>query len=96
LDFKNKNSDPAKFVTADQLSEMYKSFVAKFPVVSIEDGFDQDAWDSFAKFTAANPGVQVVGDDLLVTNPKRVKQGIDKKAVNCLLLKVSGAMMHER
>lgn len=89
LDFKNKNSDPSKWVTPEQLQEMYKMFTSKFPVVSIEDGFEQDQWDTFAKFTAEMPNIQHVGDDLLVTNPVRVKEAIERKAVNCLLLKLN-------
>ncbi len=88
LDFKNKNSNPADYKSSDQLSDMYKSFVANYPVVTIEDPFDQDDWDGYNKLTASI-GIQIVGDDLLVTNPKRVQMGIEKKAVNALLLKVN-------
>jgi len=70
------------------MSEMYKGFCAKYPVVSIEDPFEQDQWEVYTKFTADNSECQVVGDDLLVTNPKRVKKGVDLKAANALLLKV--------
>ena len=55
---------------------------------SIEDPFDQDDWDTWSSFTA-NTNVQIVGDDLTVTNPIRIQTGIDKKACNCLLLKVN-------
>ena len=62
--------------------------MANYPVITIEDPFDQDDWDNTAAFTAE--GVcQVVGDDLLVTNPKRVKRAIDEKTCNALLLKVN-------
>jgi len=88
LDFKNKESDPAKWVTSDQLIDLYKSFVEKYPVISIEDPFDQDDWAAYTKMTETIP-IQIVGDDLLVTNPKRVQTGIDKKACNALLLKVN-------
>merc|ERR1712137_1060329 len=58
--------------------------------ISIEDPFDQDDWNAYNRFTAEiGEAVQVVGDDLLVTNPKRVQQGIDGKACNALLLKVN-------
>ena len=56
-------------------------------MVSIEDPFDQDDWEGYAKLTA-NTEIQIVGDDLLVTNPKRISTAIDKKACNGLLLKV--------
>ncbi|CAG5120411.1 unnamed protein product, partial [Candidula unifasciata] len=88
LDFKNKDSDPSKWLTSDQLADLYKGFVQNYPVVSIEDPFDQDDWDAYVKFTASTR-IQVVGDDLLVTNPKRVQKGIDEKGCNALLLKVN-------
>jgi len=67
---------------------MYRSFTEKFPVISIEDPFEEDDWEAFSEITFAMPNIQWVGDDLLVTNIKRVKTGIEKKAVNTLLLKV--------
>jgi len=88
LDFKNPKSDPATWLTSDQLYQVYHGFITKYPVVSIEDAFDQDDWDAWTKMNAAVT-IQLVGDDLTVTNPKRVKTAIDKKACNCLLLKVN-------
>jgi enolase len=64
--------------------------VNKYPIVSIEDPFDQDDFESYIKMTKAiGDRLQIVGDDLLVTNPTRVKTGIDKKLCNALLLKVN-------
>lgn len=57
-------------------------------VVSIEDPFDQDDWEAWRKFTAS-AGIQVVGDDLTVTNPKRISKAVGEKSCNCLLLKVN-------
>jgi enolase len=88
LDFKNPKSDPATWLTSEQLFDVYKGFVDNYPVVTIEDAFDQDDWDAWTKMNA-RVNIQLVGDDLLVTNPKRVQTGIDKKACNCLLLKVN-------
>ncbi|CAL1528601.1 unnamed protein product [Lymnaea stagnalis] len=88
LDFKNKDSDPSKWLTSDQLAEVYKGFVKNYPVVSIEDPFDQDDWAAWTKITS-DIGIQIVGDDLLVTNPKRVQKGIELKGCNALLLKVN-------
>lgn len=88
LDFKNPQSDPAKWITGDQLSEMYQEFIAGYPVVSIEDAFDQDHWDAWSALTK-KVEIQIVGDDLTVTNPKRIKVAVEKKACNCLLLKVN-------
>ncbi|ORY90377.1 enolase [Syncephalastrum racemosum] len=88
LDFKNPNSDPASYLTGQQLAELYKSFSEKYPIVSIEDAFDQDDWENWAHLEATSD-YQLVGDDLLVTNPERIKTGIEKKACNALLLKVN-------
>jgi len=88
LDFKNENSDSSKWLTGDELGDLYKSFVKEYPVVSIEDGFDQDDWENWSKFLASTD-IQLVGDDLTVTNPKRINQAVERKACNCLLLKVN-------
>merc|ERR1719242_2182785 len=88
LDFKNPESKPEDWINTDQLCEMYHGFIKDSPVVSIEDPFDQDDWEGYAKLTK-NTQIQIVGDDLLVTNPKRIQTAIDKKACNGLLLKVN-------
>lgn len=88
LDFKNKDSDPSKWLTGEQLAELYISFTKDYPVVSIEDPFDQDDFDSYNHLTSQVSN-QIVGDDLTVTNPKRIQLAIDKKACNALLLKVN-------
>lgn len=88
LDFKNPESDPSKWVTGEELCKMYEEFIAKYPVVSIEDAFDQDDWEHWSQLTG-KVGIQIVGDDLTVTNPKRIKMAVEKKACNCLLLKVN-------
>merc|ERR1719166_467753 len=76
--------------TADELIAYYKNWMAKYPFVSIEDPFDQDDWEAYSKFQAeVGSSVQIVGDDLLVTNPKRVQKALDVKACNALLLKVN-------
>merc|ERR1712095_180316 len=81
LDFKNPNTKEEDWITSDQLLEMYQGFIKDYPVVSIEDPFDQDDWEGYAKLTAST-SIQIVGDDLLVTNPKRISTAIDKKACN--------------
>jgi enolase len=88
LDFKNPNSDASKWISGDELANLYKSFIKEYPVVSIEDGFDQDDWENWVKFQG-EVKIQLVGDDLTVTNPKRIQTAIEKKACNCLLLKVN-------
>uniref|UniRef100_A0A8C0K2T9 phosphopyruvate hydratase n=1 Tax=Canis lupus dingo TaxID=286419 RepID=A0A8C0K2T9_CANLU len=87
LDFKSPD-DPSRYITPDQLADLYKSFIRDYPVVSIEDPFDQDDWEAWQKFTAS-AGIQVVGDDLTVTNPKRISKAVGEKSCNCLLLKVN-------
>ncbi|MGV8152291.1 MAG: phosphopyruvate hydratase [Candidatus Nanoarchaeia archaeon] len=89
LDFKNPNSSQKK-KTGKEMIELYKQFVKEYGLVSIEDPFDQDDWESYKELTKEiGKEVQIVGDDLLVTNPKRIKMGIEKKACNALLLKVN-------
>ncbi|KAI9332026.1 Enolase, C-terminal TIM barrel domain-containing protein [Zopfochytrium polystomum] len=88
LDFKNPESDPSKHISGEELSELYKSFIRDYPIVSIEDPFDQDDWESYHKLTSS-VDIQIVGDDLTVTNPERIQTAIEKKAVNGLLLKVN-------
>ncbi|XP_040868362.1 enolase isoform X1 [Glycine max] len=90
LNFKEDNNDGSQRISGDALKDLYKSFVSEYPIVSIEDPFDQDDWEHYAKLTAeVGANVQIVGDDLLVTNPKRVQKAIDTKACNALLLKVN-------
>lgn len=73
-----------------QLSEIYQAWAKKYPLISIEDGFAEDDWDSWISVTAQmGSKVQLVGDDLFVTNPERIKSGIERKAANALLVKVN-------
>ncbi|KAI8886901.1 enolase [Backusella circina FSU 941] len=88
LDFKNPNSDKSKWIDGKELTALYNSFAEKYPIVSIEDAFDQDDWENWAHLNAESE-FQLVGDDLLVTNPKRIVTAIEKKACNALLLKVN-------
>ncbi|CAA2981110.1 LOS2 [Olea europaea subsp. europaea] len=77
-------------ISGDQLKDLYKPFISGYPIVSIEDPFDQDDWEHYAKLTGEiGAEVQIVGDDLLVTNPKRVKKAIKEKTCNALPLKVN-------
>lgn len=90
LDFKTKNNDGSQLHTSAQLTDLYQTFVKDFPVINIEDPFDQDDWESYGKLTASlGKDVQIVGDDLLVTNPTRIERGIKDKSCNALLLKVN-------
>jgi len=90
LDFKNPDSPDSMKKTAEEMIAYYKDWMSKYPFVSIEDPFDQDDWEAYSKFQAEmGDSVQIVGDDLLVTNPKRVQKALDVKACNALLLKVN-------
>ncbi|EFJ36248.1 hypothetical protein SELMODRAFT_165356 [Selaginella moellendorffii] len=88
LDFKTPNNSGAEKRTGAQMIDMYKEFCTEYPVISIEDPFDQDDWENTKTLTGLNI-CQVVGDDLLVTNPKRVAKAIEDKTCNALLLKVN-------
>lgn len=78
-----------KMLTADEVIEFYKNLATEFPIVSIEDGLAEDDWDGWKKLTAAMPGTQLVGDDLLVTNVKFLERAIQEKAGNAILIKVN-------
>ncbi|XP_046995544.1 enolase-like [Schistocerca americana] len=88
LDFKNPNSDRGQWASMDKLADIYSDFIREYPLVSIEDPFDQDHFDAWTTFTS-QVNIQIVGDDLTVTNPKRIALAAEKKACNCLLLKVN-------
>ncbi|EWC43898.1 enolase [Drechslerella stenobrocha 248] len=88
LDFKNPNSDKSKWLTRKELSERYQDLAKKYPIVSIEDPFAEDDWEAWNQFHQYYPE-QVVGDDLTVTNPERIKRAIKEKSCNALLLKVN-------
>lgn len=88
LGWKSTSGDDNK--TSDEMIEIYEQYCKDYPIVSIEDPFDEDDWEAYTKLTARiGEKVQIVGDDLLVTNPKRIKTGVEKKACNGLLLKVN-------
>ncbi|MDI6870816.1 MAG: enolase C-terminal domain-like protein [Bacillota bacterium] len=76
-------------LTADALTEYLLRLTGQYPLTFIEDPFEQDDFDRFARLTATLAGKQVVGDDLFATNLSRIKMGIEKKACNTLLLKIN-------
>ena len=79
-----------KIFTSDELAEWWVSLVDKYPIVSIEDGMAQDDWDGWEALSSAlGQRIQLVGDDLFVTNTKRLQQGIDRKIANSILIKVN-------
>jgi len=90
LGFKLEEQDPSLIKSKAEMMEWYDGIVSKYPIVSIEDPFDQDHWDAYTEMVEMmGDKVQIVGDDLLVTNPKRIAYCKEHKAANALLLKVN-------
>lgn len=76
--------------TADEMIAFYQELISKYPVISIEDGLAEEDWDSWKKMTdTIGDKCQLVGDDLFVTNPSRLKKGIDNGCANAILIKVN-------
>ena len=83
-----KSGEPTR--TPDQMVEMYVSWVKQYPIISIEDGVAEGDWDGWKALTAAiGDRVQLVGDDVFVTNPEILKRGIEQKIGNALLVKLN-------
>ncbi len=79
-----------KKLSSDQMIEYYAQLEATYPLVSIEDPLDEDDWAGWAKLTQVlGEKIQIVGDDLFVTNPERLQRGIDTKTANALLVKAN-------
>ena len=86
LDFKYDGN----VISGEQLGDLYQELASDFPIVTIEDPFDEDDWDNWAKFTSKNgEQFQVVGDDLTVTNIEKIDRAVTEGACTCLLLKVN-------
>ena len=80
----------SKVITSDEMVDYWASWVAKYPIISIEDGMAEDDWDGWKKLTdKIGSKCQLVGDDLFVTNVKRLQTGIDKGIANSILVKVN-------
>lgn len=79
-----------KTMTRQQMVNMWKSFIAKYPIISLEDGMGEDDWEGWAMLTKAlGDKVQLVGDDLFVTNVERLSKGIELGVANSILIKVN-------
>ena len=79
-----------KVMSGSELGELYSSWLDNYPIVSLEDAFGEDDWGSWVEFTASEGGrVQIVGDDLYVTNPTRLTRGIAEGASNAILIKLN-------
>ena len=88
--YKFWKSNPDKLFSADEMIEIYTQWIGKYPIISIEDGLDQNDWDGYVKFTKAlGNKIQIVGDDFFVTNTARLEKGIAMGACNSILIKVN-------
>ena len=76
--------------TSDEMIDYYAGLIERYPIVSIEDGLDEDDWDGWRKMTERlGDRVQLIGDDLFVTNPERLARGIKEKCANSILIKLN-------
>ena len=76
--------------TSSQMTQLYKEWIEKYPIVSIEDGLAENDWDGFKEHTAIlGDKIQIVGDDIYVTNTKFIKRGIEEKTTNAVLIKLN-------
>jgi enolase len=88
--YKFWKSNPGKLFSAAEMVDLFTDWVAKYPIISIEDPLDQDDWEGYARITRALGGkVQLVGDDFFVTNTQRLSQGIAQGCCNSILIKVN-------
>ncbi|MEW6680178.1 MAG: phosphopyruvate hydratase [bacterium] len=74
---------------SDELIEYYQSLIGQFPIISIEDGLSEEDWDAWEKMTEKLKNIQIVGDDIFTTNPKRLKKGIERNIANAILIKLN-------
>merc|ERR1719352_1627458 len=85
-----KDAGDSQMLTGPQLMEFYNGLIKDFPVVTIEDAFDEDDWPNWSSMVSdVGTDVQIVGDDLTVTNPTKIARAVDEKSANALLLKVN-------
>ncbi len=81
---------PPQLYTAEKLADFYAELIRDFPIVTIEDAYDEDDWPNWSSMVAqVGKDVQIVGDDLTVTNPVKIARAVKEKAANALLLKVN-------
>src|SRR6202023_3990973 len=77
-------------LSASELTGYWADLLARYPIVSIEDGMDEEDWDGWRMLTERlGGGVQLVGDDIFVTNTERLRRGIEAKVANSILIKVN-------
>ena len=86
----SKSDAQRALVTADQLLSIYQDWVKRYPIVSIEDGFEENDWKAFvAQTVLQGDHIQIVGDDIYVTNTRFIRKGIEKGASNAVLIKLN-------
>ena len=89
-DGKYNLASEGKMLTSAEMIEMYTEWIEKYPIVSIEDGLDEDDWEGYKeKTTKLGSKLQIMGDDLFVTNIERLKKGIDEGVANSILIKLN-------
>lgn len=87
---KYKLNKEGRVVSSNELSDFFKNLASKYPIISMEDIFAEDDWSAFQNFTSSfGDSIQVVGDDLYVTNVKRLQKGIENKTTNSILIKLN-------
>ncbi|EOY33834.1 Cytosolic enolase isoform 3 [Theobroma cacao] len=89
LEFKSPNKSGQNFKSGEDMIQMYKELCSEYPIASIEDPFDKEDWEHSKRFCSLGLCQQVVGDDLLMSNPKRMERAMHDSACNCLLLKIN-------
>lgn len=86
----NLSKSKRGYKTSDEMTSLYKEWIQKYPIVSLEDGLAEDDWEGFQKQTELlGNNTQIVGDDILVTNPKFIKRAIKEKTCNAVLIKLN-------
>ena len=88
--YKFWKSNPSKLFSTDEMIELYRNWIEKYPIVSIEDPLDQNDWAGYTRLTEElGDKIQIVGDDFFVTNTERLSRGIKEKACNSILIKLN-------
>ncbi len=86
----NMKAEKNPIKTSEEMVSFYENLVSKYPIISIEDGHDENDWEGFKLMTERlGNKIQIVGDDIFVTNPERLKRGIEEKTANSILIKLN-------
>lgn len=84
------NGEGGKKLKSNEMIDLFESYCSKYPIISIEDGLDENDWEGFKNMTARlGSKIQIVGDDIFVTNVERIKKGIEQKTANSVLIKLN-------